>query len=154
MTPEEKLQKFQEDIKRRHAVVFCVRCGSTAIDQNFRSELRCYDCGNTLLWDADRFSVARDISPDHDAASAFRSFEKQQLQHGEHDWHGGILKATQAFTDIVGTIPIYPEPSPQGRQDRLSSEDLRRLCEAWCDCRTRINALLEQLLTDDNSTVE
>lgn len=40
-------------------VVFCVKCGSTRIDQNSSTELRCYECGNTVPWDADSFSIRR-----------------------------------------------------------------------------------------------
>lgn len=40
-------------------VVFCVQCGSTRLDQNSVTELRCYDCGNTLPWDGSKFGIRR-----------------------------------------------------------------------------------------------
>jgi len=43
----------------RFPVVFCVKCGSTHIDQNFLTELRCYECGNTLAWDGSKFGINR-----------------------------------------------------------------------------------------------
>jgi hypothetical protein len=154
MTPKEKLEKFQKDIKRGHAIVFCVRCGSTIIDQNSKTELHCYDCGNTLLWDADRFSVARDGAPADDAASAFEGFEEEKLRKNEHDWQAGMLKAMQAFTDVLGAVPIHVGPASGGRRESLYSEDLKHLCAAWTNCRSSVNALFEQLLSDDDSTVD
>ena len=57
---ENKLKKFREDIKKFTAVVFCVKCGSTHIDQNFKNQLRCYNCGNKIeTWDGDKFSIVR-----------------------------------------------------------------------------------------------
>lgn len=51
-------------------VVFCVKCGSTKLDQNFINELRCYDCGNTAPWDGHRFSINRDIAKEGPTAEA------------------------------------------------------------------------------------
>ena len=55
----ERLRKFKQSIKEQVPVVFCVKCGSTHIDQNSVEELRCYDCGNRLSWDAKKFSISR-----------------------------------------------------------------------------------------------
>lgn len=43
-------------------VVFCVKCGSTVIDQNSPDELRCYTCQNTMAWDNSLFSINRDVA--------------------------------------------------------------------------------------------
>jgi hypothetical protein len=76
---KERLERHAECLREeRYPVVFCVRCGSTHIDQNSLTELRCYDCGNTLAWDGSRFGVNRYATevamPDRfrDAANAFR----------------------------------------------------------------------------------
>lgn len=76
--PRERMKRHVECIADgRFPVVFCVRCGSTCIDQNFIHELRCYDCGNSLPWDGLKFSINRyaadatDPGRLNDAARAF-----------------------------------------------------------------------------------
>jgi len=80
---KERLERHAECLaEERYPVVFCVRCGSTHVDQNFLTELRCYDCGNTLAWDGLKFGVNRyateATAPERfmDAARAFKASEK------------------------------------------------------------------------------
>jgi len=57
---KEQLKTFRESIKKSAAVVFCVNCGSTCIDQNSQNQLRCYSCDNTLdTWNSRKFSIVR-----------------------------------------------------------------------------------------------
>lgn len=56
---ESKLETHRDSIREHKPIVFCVKCGSTRIDQNSINELRCYDCENTMVWDASKFSIRR-----------------------------------------------------------------------------------------------
>ena len=67
-----QLIKFKQSIKEQVPVVFCVKCGSTHVDQNSINELRCYDCGNRLKWDARKFSISRNKDL-RDVMSAIRN---------------------------------------------------------------------------------
>ena len=67
-----RLTKFRKSINENLPIVFCVKCGSTHLDQNSIDELRCYDCGNRMEWNAKRFSIARNKSL-QDALNAFRN---------------------------------------------------------------------------------
>ena len=76
---KEKLEEHARCLaEERYPVVFCVLCGSTCIDQNFLTELRCYQCGNTLAWDGTKFGINRYAADPTmpgrftDAANAFR----------------------------------------------------------------------------------
>lgn len=46
---DDRLDTYRESVANGSLpVVFCVKCGSTRIDQNSLTELRCYECANTL----------------------------------------------------------------------------------------------------------
>jgi hypothetical protein len=61
-TPKEKIERFLKSKDEHLPVIFCVRCGSTHLDQNFIDELRCYECGNVSRhWNGKKFSIARNI---------------------------------------------------------------------------------------------
>jgi hypothetical protein len=55
------LETFGDSIKKHRSIVFCVKCGSTCIDQNSIDELRCYHCGNSLAWNGYSFSISREL---------------------------------------------------------------------------------------------
>ena len=75
---EVKLKRHRETYAQTRAIVFCVRCGSTTVDQNFTTELRCYECGTTLEWNSRKFSIRRDpASGEGDVLAAFRSMRKE-----------------------------------------------------------------------------
>ena len=52
-------KQVRQSITEQVPIIFCVGCGSTHVDQNSINELRCYNCGNRLDWDARRFSISR-----------------------------------------------------------------------------------------------
>ena len=54
-----KLERFRETAGYQANIVYCVRCGSTNIDQNSLHELHCCDCDNRLAWDGLSFGIAR-----------------------------------------------------------------------------------------------
>lgn len=54
-------------VSRRIPVVFCVKCGSTNLDQNSVTEIRCYNCGNSAMWDSSRFSIRRGVEPNSES---------------------------------------------------------------------------------------
>ncbi len=71
--PKIRLRKFAQSLKENVPVVFCVKCGSTHLDQNSINELRCYECGNKLKWDASRFSIARN----HDVRDVINAINRE-----------------------------------------------------------------------------
>jgi hypothetical protein len=77
MTNAAKLAKHRETFARFRPVVFCVRCGSTRLDQNSINELRCYDCDNVLPWDGTLFSIRRYSTDTHDVTTAFETADRQ-----------------------------------------------------------------------------
>lgn len=63
LSPIEKLDRHRASIAQGYLpVVFCVKCGSTLVDQASLSLLRCCDCGNSTPWDGRSFSINRDAS--------------------------------------------------------------------------------------------
>lgn len=75
MNIEEKVNRHNESFQRTRAIVFCARCGSTRIDQNDEATLKCYDCENTLAWDANKFSIRRGPAATDDVRTAFLRLE-------------------------------------------------------------------------------
>ena len=73
---ETKLKRHRESIKNSVPIIFCVRCGATFVDQNFPTELRCYECGTTMPWNSKKFSIRRGLDAAHDVISAFNELEK------------------------------------------------------------------------------
>ena len=73
----ERMERFQATLPEHQHAVVCVRCGSCILDQNAWNELRCYTCGNTLPWDATRFTVVR-LGFDEEAIGDFESNLKAQ----------------------------------------------------------------------------
>ncbi len=51
--------RFRMRSKSGPAVVFCVRCGSSKIDQPALDRLVCEDCHNSIAWDGLSFGLAR-----------------------------------------------------------------------------------------------
>jgi predicted RNA-binding Zn-ribbon protein involved in translation (DUF1610 family) len=62
LTVEDKLAKHRQTFGQFAPVVFCVSCGSTCVDQNSLTEIRCYDCGNAAYWNARKFSIRRGLT--------------------------------------------------------------------------------------------
>ncbi len=73
LTVTEKVERFTKSVTEHLPVVFCVNCGSTHLDQNFISQIRCYDCGNVSnKWDGNKFGIARNKNV-FDVANAVKS---------------------------------------------------------------------------------
>jgi len=70
-------KRHDETYRESRPVVFCVRCGSTRLDQNSITELRCYDCGNTLPWDGTLFGIRRRPEYPEDVTQAFRNADRK-----------------------------------------------------------------------------
>jgi len=84
---EVKLKRHRETYAQTRAIVFCVRCGSTTVDQNFTTELRCYECGTTLEWNSRKFSIRRDpASGEGDVLAAFRGMKKSVRKRTLRGW--------------------------------------------------------------------
>jgi ribosomal protein S27E len=74
-TDADRLKQHRESVGQFRPIVFCVKCGSTCVDQNSLTELRCYTCGNTLPWDAASFSIRRNADP-HGESDVKRAIER------------------------------------------------------------------------------
>jgi hypothetical protein len=121
------LTKYAESISRHRPVIFCVKCGSTRLDQNSITELQCYDCGNIQSWNAFRFAVAREgkIS---DVESAIESAATYSFD----DWHIELERVAQEFANEVVNDCMLPEGGT-----RQSLETL------WAVCKENIDRLIE-----------
>jgi hypothetical protein len=142
------LEQFREDIARGKSVVFCVKCGSTMIDQNFRYQLKCYNCGNISVWDADRFSIARDAN-EHDVLSGFRA-AAQPPRADPGDWYDPILSS---LLPLIHKLPDMPVVFG-GTSRQIQREDFDELVRLWQDARTRIDAVIENLIQRDDAIDE
>lgn len=75
MHHEAKIRRHNQTFNDFRPVVFCVRCGSTRVDQNSLTQLRCYDCDNTTAWNGLLFSIRRDKSTS-DVTRAFDNADR------------------------------------------------------------------------------
>jgi hypothetical protein len=129
-----KLKEFSSSIRKSQPTVFCVKCGSTEVDQNAIYKLRCINCGNFGLWDGLSFAIARDGSA-YNAVSSFENLEFRPGWHKNH-WHSEAIKALQEFSEsILKYEPDYP-PRPK------TDSDFRQLEEAWNQFKERMDELL------------
>lgn len=76
MDNKAKAERHDKTYQEYKPVVFCVRCGSTRLDQNSITQLACYDCGNTIPWDGTLFSIRRRPKYTGDVTSAFLNADK------------------------------------------------------------------------------
>ena len=92
-TRQQKLHTYFLDHESRINQVFCVSCGSTRLDQNSRTELKCYSCGRGVFWNSLRFGIARQISSEKDVIDAVN-----RLQQSSYDeWHQSIEDSLTTF---------------------------------------------------------
>lgn len=122
-----QLARFTESVVSNQNVLFCVRCGSSVVDQNSIDSLRCVNCGNTALWNGHRFGIARNASLD-DVASALRP--PARLDYFD-DPFSQVIKALQEF----GEIAIRFDTT------ELEKGKAAKLAEAWNDCKEKIDRL-------------
>lgn len=79
-TLAQKILRHRKSLKTSNPpVVFCVRCGSTNLDQNSLTEIMCYDCENTIPWNGDLFSIRRGLDPsaESDVTDALEGAERR-----------------------------------------------------------------------------
>ena len=135
----EKIEKFKETIDTSKSIVFCVQCGSTKIDQNSSSQLRCYSCDNVSIWDSGRFSIAREGS----VSDVKQAFEPRVADVESGDWSTAISESLLPFLHRLSEVP-----SVLG-DDELTSileEDLEPLMASWDEVKTRVDAVIQNLL--------
>jgi hypothetical protein len=145
---EQSLENFRKSYRNFQGVVFYVACGSTNVDQNAEYEICCYSCGQKAPWDANRFSIARRGS-ERDVTNAFVARTKRLSRNEELNWRNGILRELFAMFDTTIELRVIFTQTTQGGLDKLSGDELRKVSAAWDDCKTRINALLTQLIQDE-----
>lgn len=142
-----KLEEFRSS-KQYGAVVFCVKCGSASLDQNFKFQLRCYNCQNVSIWDSSRFSVARD-GAEQDVIDGIRAAEAQP-QVDDGDWKQSILDAQLPFLHDLTEVSVYGT----GKEIAIEKKDLDNLIAAWATCKASVDAVIENLLTRPGAVYE
>jgi hypothetical protein len=139
-----KIDQFHEDFAKSKVTVICVKCGSTAIDQNFSTQLACYNCDNVGIWDSTRFSILRGEFEESDAVAALAE-EPKSRDNG--DWGSAITESLLPFMHELTTIPSLLEDVDRSS---ILEGDLTRLISKWEDARTRVDAVIADLLSREN----
>ena len=141
----ERGEQFEKDIIQRKNVVFCAQCGSTYVDQNFRTQLKCYNCGNVSIWDSERFSIARDYSK-HDAAKGLVSAVTRQPADPDNRQER-ILAAYLPFGHKLSDMTqiTQPDGDPKG----ILRKDSDELFAWWQRVRSEIDGVVNELKQGD-----
>lgn len=137
----EKFKKFEEDRQSYSPTIFCVKCGSTKIEQNAIHKLECMECRNAILWNGYKFAVAR---PDYLQHDAVHSLEVSELLEDRtyRDWHFSIIKALWEFSQIVNdTVQRSSATDPNYGKE---GEDYYAIVDAWDQCKSRIDESLSR----------
>ena len=136
---ENKILQFRKDYPETKNVVFCIKCGSTDVDQNYRNQLLCNHCGNFSIWDSSRFSIACD-GKEHDVVSALRApIEAKSADSG--DWSAALVSSLFPLGHAVADMRMILSGGLPG----IRSEDYVKLIAIWDDTKTRIDAAIESL---------
>ena len=145
---DNRLEQFRKDIKTCQSVVVCVKCGSTSTGQNSIHELCCYTCRNSCFWDAKRFSIAQEAS-EQDAIAAFQVTNRPP-EADKGFWPEDIYSGLEPFAHLLADLP------PFGSQDkyRIRRADFDALAKQWAETKTLIDAVLENLVTSEDSIIE
>jgi predicted RNA-binding Zn-ribbon protein involved in translation (DUF1610 family) len=135
-----KLKQFAESIKSNQPIVFCVKCGSTLIDQTAIYKLSCLTCGNSTLWDGYNFAIARDGS----AYDAAHSFENLEYHFGHFkDWHFLAIKEIQDFArSAIEFIPKSVTYLEGGSDVERRGAGYQQLVEQWRTFKSQMNKLI------------
>jgi hypothetical protein len=135
-----KLKQFAESIKSNQPIVFCVKCGSTLIDQTAIYKLSCLTCGNFTLWDGYNLAIARDGS----AYDAAHSFENLEYHSGHYkDWHFLAIKEIQDFArSAIEFIPTSVTNSEGGFDSARWGAEYQQLIEQWTSFKSRMDRLI------------
>jgi hypothetical protein len=120
---------FQKSVQHRKPVIFCVQCGSTSIDQNSIDELRCYNCGNTLTWNAYRFSVYQYES---DITLSLKTVMRDEFSN----WHNEMEKTVGSFTKKIIIDAVY--------STRDLTEKIEDIENQWNECKERVEKLIKE----------
>lgn len=135
LSTEEKLARFERSLEDRRPIAFCVRCGSTRVDQVAIYKLRCSECDNSALWDGFSFSIAREGNIS-DVESAISNLETRDLRREE--WHFAVVTELQNFSKFT----INQSFVTQGRMLRKDGEAFDELLSEWNKLKMVIDRLL------------
>ena len=140
---ESKLSEFRKG--RRRPMVFCVNCGSLAVEQTSVHTLDCLNCNNRLFWNGYRFSIARESYAEEDVASAIMAEQDfREKNRYSWDWHFNIFRALWQFSDAAnGTTYMSSKEDPNFGK---SGEEFEDLVRAWEECKAEIDGALSQTL--------
>jgi hypothetical protein len=116
------------------------KCGSTSIDQNSRHQLRCYNCGNISIWDAERFGISRNGNKDDVSRSG--KYFSMELSSDEYDWHGAILTSILSFAHQFSDIKMVLGESFM----KVNRKDFEDFVNTWQSTRTQIDKVIEKIV--------
>lgn len=116
---QQRLVKFGEDSSKYKNVIFCVNCGSTNIDQNSITELRCYSCHKSIVWNSFSFGIARN---EQNLDDVFKSLTR--LNKSSYDeWHEELTNGLLGFLEEVLT--------DAAKSENFTRERLLKLERTW-----------------------
>lgn len=134
------IEQFSQDAKERKNVVFCAKCGSTYVDQYSVNSIQCSICGNASIWDADRFSIARegDVSDVRDA------FTRRNLgdTHDDGGWHQPLVSS---LMPLMHGISGMGERIGLGATPQISRQNFNELTKLWDEAKVSVDAILKTL---------
>jgi len=141
---EEELEEFRKSSRNFSGTVFCAKCGSTNLDQNFPYQLRCYNCGTISIWDATRFSISR-RNCENDVIDGIR-FAAQAPKPDDGSWKLAILTELLPFLHDLTELHGYAHEGG----DQIARSDFAKLAESWSTARTAVDAVLENLVSRED----
>jgi ribosomal protein L37AE/L43A len=138
----EQLEKFRETVKTQKNIVVCVQCGSTAIDQYSVSTIQCSDCGNVWIWDAKRFTIARNAD-ETDAAEGL-DYKRRHFRPEIPIFREEIVAALEPLAVLVSKMTVRMD------KDGASAmrSDFNGLAAQWDDTKKVIDEELRKLQSE------
>lgn len=133
---EAKLKTFSTSVARKQAIIFCVNCGSTNLDQNSKYMLQCYDCRSIALWDGHSFGISRQGRVE-DVAHALTPPARPDYFN---DWHSQMIQALHEF----GRVAV------QSGATTLEDSEAEQLLEEWSRCKAKIDGLIKSARRDQS----
>lgn len=144
---DDRLKTFRDSVGTTKAVVVCVKCGSTSIDQNFLNQLKCYECGNESIWDSSRFTISRD-GDEHDAISGFEATKDTRDQN---DFRTKIIDGLLPLMHRMSGLQVLSEGEGVLK---IEKKDLADLTVLWGEARLAVDAVVEHLSTSKGAVYD
>ncbi len=135
----DRLIKFKNEMQRMRNFLFCVKCGSTNIDQNFSDQLKCSDCSNISVWDSSRFSVAREGLEESDASAAFQPRLQivPKIDCGQENIISALLPLLHNLTNMASVT--------SSDSSKMLQKDIDKLFSDWQAAKTCVDKIIQDM---------